>query len=46
MLNRIFRRPKVERMPLDPRMRKDIGMPLIVSHHAVVLAGLGLGTRR
>lgn len=46
MLNRIFRRPKVEHLPIDPHMRKDIGLPLIVSHHAAILAGLGLGNRR
>jgi hypothetical protein len=46
MLTRIFRRPKAEHLPRNPHIRKDIGLPLIVSHHAAILVGLGLGERR
>lgn len=46
MLNRIFRRPKSGSVPLNPYIRRDVGLPLIVSHHAAILVGLGLGERR
>jgi hypothetical protein len=46
MLNRIFRRPREEHLPLSPHIRKDIGLPLLVSPHAAFLTGLSLGERR
>ncbi len=46
MLNRIFRRPRAEHLPISPHIRKDIGLPLLVSPHAAFLTALGLGARR
>lgn len=46
MLNRMFRRPREEHLPLSRHIRKDIGLPLLDTPHAAFLTGLGIGGLR